>query len=308
MTRRGKLILCCAIVYLVWGSTYLVTKIGVRELPPFLFGGVRFVISGVMLWAVARLLGHSTGRVDRIELRHLVIVGFCTVLLSNGFNVWGLQWVPSNQSALVNASASLWIALFGAFGRRAHAITRRVAAGLLLGFAGVALIVWPGSAAPPASGAASPYGLVLPQLGILVGCFSWAVGTIYIRNVETSLDLLSFTGLQMLCGGVMLLLLGLATGEASRWNWSVPGIAALLYMILFSSCLAYTAYAWLSQNATPAQVGSYGFVAPAIATALGWSVLDERLSGAQLLGMPVILAALVLVSWPQAERQPGSPG
>ena len=135
---------------------------------------------------------------------------------------------------------------------------------------------------------------------ILIGCTGWAVGTIYQRNAASRLDLMSFTALQMLCGGAMLLIPALITGETARWSWDPSGLAALAWMIVMSSCIAYTAYAWLSVHATPAQTGSFGLVTPALAALLGWWILDERLTPTQLGGVAVILAGMTMVNWPRA--------
>ena len=294
MSERARAILCSAIVYIVWGSSYVVTSIGVHALPPRLFSGVRFTVSGIILLTMARLLGRGPV-LGRAELRHGLVMGICSVALSNGFNNWAMQWVPSNQAALLNASTSLWIAGFGAFGARAHALTSRVVVGLALGFSGVALILWPGHALDTTH--------LVPQAGILIGCISWSLGTIYFRNVGTRLDILAFTGLQMLIGGIILAIAGVAFGETARWSWSAHGLAAMAYLTVFSSCIAYLAFAWLARHVPPAQAGSYGYVNPAIATLLGWLVLGERLSPGQIVGMVVILVGVVLVTWPRAPRQ-----
>ncbi len=288
--HRTRLILCLGIVYLVWGSSYLASRIGVRDLPPFLFGGVRFTIAGALLYAFARFTGRARGKLDASEWRHLFWVAFGTVCVSNACNVWGMQWVASNQAALLNTSSAFWIALLGIFGRRAYPLTLRTGLGLVIGFIGTALLLQPQGAA------VSPHGRLVPELVMLIGCFGWAASTIYLRNAGSQLDLLSFTGLQMLLGGVLLLALGIAAGEPQRWQWSAPAIGALLYLMIFSSGIAYSAYAWLTQHATPAQVGSYGFVNPALATLLGWAVLDEKLGVAQLGGMVVVLLALWLIN------------
>ena len=305
-SHRAKFILGFASIYLIWGSTYLATRIAVQDLPPFLFGAVRFIVGGLLLWAIALRFGNPPARIARGEWKHLIIVGLCSVTLANGGNVWGLQWVASNQAALLNVTCSFWIPILGMFGARAHALTARVGLGLAVGFLGTALIFGPGlqetALATHAKAGAAPGGGLLPSAAILFGCLTWAVGTIYIRNVDTRLDVLSFTGLQMLCGGLLMLIPAALAGEFGRWHWSGPGMAALAYMTIFSSCIAYSAYAWLSVNATPAQVGSYAFVNPAIATVLGWWLLDERLGAAQLAGMAVILVGLLLVNWPARAR------
>ena len=297
--RRTKLLVCFAIVYLVWGSSYLATSIGVHNLPPRLFGGIRFLMSGSLLVGIALALGRRV-RLDPGELRIVLVMAFFSVLVSNGFNNWAMQWVDSGTSAILNASTAFWIVLLGTLGARAHPLSARIALGLALGFIGVALIVW------PERGLAR--GLIVPQLGILVGCVGWAFGTIFYRNATIRLDVLAFTGWQMLLGGSMLVAVGLLFGEAERWSWSGTGIVSMLYLTLFSSCLAYTAYAWLTHNVTPAQVGTYGYVNPAIATLLGWWLLDETLTSAKLLGMVVILAGVVLVSWPSPDPQPEPTG
>jgi drug/metabolite transporter (DMT)-like permease len=283
----ARVFLCSVIVCLVWGSSYLATSIGVHSLPPRLFSGIRFTLGGLLLLTVARLRGRRPV-LRGAELRHTLVMSVCSIVLSNGFNNWAMQWVPSNQAALLNTSSSLFIAGFGTFGPRAHPITRTVALGLVMGFLGVTLILWPG--------AQLQTGHILPQIAILLGCLGWAFGTVYFRSVGTRLDILSFTGAQMLFGGLMLTALGVGFGELRSWSWSPRGLALMAYLTLFSSCFAYLAYAWLARNATPAQTGIFGYVNPAVATVLGWLVLDERLTVPQLLGMCVILGGVVLVT------------
>jgi drug/metabolite transporter (DMT)-like permease len=326
--HRSTLVLCLAIVYVVWGSSFLATRIAVHELPPFLMGGLRFMAGGALLWAFARATGRATGRLDASELRRIGWVGLGCVLVSNGCNAWALQWISSSESALLNASSAFWIALLGTFGQRAHPITLRVGLGLAIGFAGTALLMSPGPGAaadaaiaaatggpgvaaqlrlPPAVPPPSPHGPLVPSIVVLLGCLGWAFGTIYMRNQRTGLDMLSFTGLQMFAGGVMLVALAALAGEFGRWQWSPAGLAAMAWLMVFSSCVAYTAYAWLSQHATPAQVGSYAFVNPALATLLGWAVLGERLSPLQWSGMIVVLGSLAIIHVSHSPRGTAPP-
>ncbi|MEJ0086045.1 MAG: EamA family transporter [Pseudomonadota bacterium] len=292
-SHRAKLLVCFATVYLVWGSTYLVASIGLHALPPFLFGGIRFAVAGVLLGATALLLGQKF-ELDATEWRHMFVVAIGNVVIANGFTNIAMQHIASNQTAILNASAALWIALLATRGRRAHAIDRRTLIGLVIGFAGTALLIW------PAGGTLQTSHLGM-QLLVLVAVFSWSASTVYIRNVHSKLDVLPFTAVQMLLGGIMMLAIGFAKGEAALWSWSKPGLAAMAYLTLLSSCLAYTAFAWLARNTTPALVGTYSYVNPAIAAVLGWWFLHEKLGVNQLAGMVVMFLGVALVSWPKKD-------
>jgi drug/metabolite transporter (DMT)-like permease len=291
-SHRAKLIACFAIVYLVWGSTYLVASIGVHALPPLLFGGIRFLCAGVLLAITALALGRRF-ELNATEWRHLVIVAIGSVLIPNGCTNWAMRYVASNQTAILNASAALWIALLATRGRRAHALDRRTMSGLVVGFAGTVLLIWP-------RGKLSIGDLDM-QLLILLAVFVWSATTVYIRNAHSKLDLLSFSAIQMFLGGLMMTGAGLALGETERWTWSAPGLLAMAYLTIASSCLAYTAYSWLARNTTPAMVGTYSYVNPAIAAVLGWWFLGEQLGVNQLIGMAVMFAGVALVSWPQKD-------
>jgi len=302
-SRRTKLIVSFAIIYLIWGSSYLMTKIGVSRLPPFAFGAARFITGGLLLFVVARLLARRAGQpwlpaLTSADWKTFATVGCLAVFLSNGSALWSLQHLPSNLAALLNVSSSFWIPLLGMFGARAQKISSRVAIGLVAGFAGTSLIVLPG-------GGDAAVASIWPALVMVFGCFCWSAGTIHIRNTQPALDLMTFTALQMFCGGLMLLVPALLQGDVARWSWDTQGLLALAYMTIASSGVAYTAFAWLSVNVTPAQLATYGFVNPAVALLLGWWVLDERLGSLQILGTAVILFGTVLVNWPRAPLNNG---
>lgn len=289
-SRRAKLAIAFAIVYLVWGSTYLVASIGVHIMPPVLFGGVRFICAGLLLFIVSIAMG-SKFDLDAGEWKRLIIVAVGSVLIPNACTNWAMQYVASNQTAILNATAALWIALFATRGRRAHPLDRRTLIGLIIGFVGTALIVWP-------RGGARVDHLGWQLLILLVVCI-WSATTVYIRNAHSRLDLLPFSAMQMLLGGVMMTALGLGIGEAERWVWSSTGLMAMAYLTVASSCVAYTAFSWLARNTTPAMVGTYSYVNPAIAAVLGWWFLDEHLGANQITGMAIMFAGVALVSWPQ---------
>jgi drug/metabolite transporter (DMT)-like permease len=289
-SHRVKLLLCFATVYLVWGSTYAVASIGLNVMPPFLFGGARFIIASLLLGGTALLLGRKFD-LDAEQWKQMFVVACGTVVIANGLTNVAMQHVASNQTAILNASAALWIALFATRGRRAHAIDRRTLIGLVIGFAGTALIVWQGGRLDT--------GHLGLQFLILVAVFAWSASTVYIRNAHSKLDVLCFTSLQMMMGGIMMTAIGLAMGEGDRWQWSAKGLGTMAYLTVMSSCLAYTAFAWLARNTTPAMTGTYSYVNPAIAAVLGWWLLGETLTATQVVGMAIMFAGVALVSWPQ---------
>jgi drug/metabolite transporter (DMT)-like permease len=288
--HSAKLALALGTIYLVWGSSFLFTKIAVSSLPPALFSGIRFATAGTLLAVIARIWQGSAFPTRWIEWRHVIVVGFFMVFMSNGLNTWSMRYLPTNQAALLNGTSALWIAGLGVFGRRGHPLNGWAVLGLGIGFLGAALMLIPKEPVSTMS--------ILAQAGILTGCFAWSLGTLYYRNIDTSLSSLMFMALQMLTGGLMLLGVGLAHGDAARWAPDSSGMIAFLYLTFCSSCLAYTAYGWLSLNAPPALIGTYGYVNPAFAAFLGWQFLHESLSGAQLVGMVVIIVGVGMLTLP----------
>lgn len=291
LSRRTKLIGAFAIIYFVWGSTYVAASIGVHIMPPVLFGAMRFVCAGILLGIVSLALGQKFD-LDAAEWKRLLIVALGSVVIPNACTNWAMQYVASNQTAILNATAALWIALFATQGRRAHPLDRRTVIGLVIGFAGTALIVW------PAGGAKIDH--LGFQLLILLIVFVWSATAVYIRNTHSKLELLPFSAMQMLLGGLIMTVLGFGLGEGPDWVWSKTGLLAMAYLTILSSCIAYTAFSWLARNTTPAMVGTYSYVNPAIAAVLGWCFLDEKLGPHQLAGMAVMFAGVALVSWPQS--------
>jgi drug/metabolite transporter (DMT)-like permease len=288
--HAAKLALCLATVYLVWGSSFLFSKIAVNHLPAAMLSGVRFLTAGTLLALFARFWGGDSWPANRREWRHVFILGLIMVFMSNGLNIWAIRFIPTNQSALLNGTAAFWIAGLGMFGPRGHPLSRRALSGLIIGFVGTALMLIP-------KGAISGQSMVA-QGAAVGGCFAWSLGTLYYRSVDTSLRPIMTTAFQMLIGGAMLLTVGLANGDAARWTMNVPGMISMLYLTLCSSCLAYTAYGWLALNAAPTLIGTYSYVNPAIAAFLGWQFLHEELSGLQLLGMVIIIVGVVVLTLP----------
>lgn len=286
----AKLLLCLAVVYLLWGSSFLFTKIAVSNLPIALFSAIRFLTAGTVLALVARLWRGDAWPSRLIDWRHVLVTGFFMVFVSNGLNAWAIQFIPSNESALLNGTAAFWIAGLGVFGPRGHPLTRWAVVGLTIGFAGTALMLIPQGELRASS--------FLAELGVLTACFAFSLGTLYYRSVDTPVSSVMFMAMQLVFGGLMLLGIAILRGDAARWTFNAPGLMALSYLTFMSSCLAFTAYGWLTRNATPAVIGTYSYVNPAIAALLGWQFLHERLSRVQLVGMVIIIVGVSILTLP----------
>jgi len=293
---RAKVFAALAIVYLVWGSTYLVIRVGVAELPPALFAGTRLSIAGLLLIALARWRGQNMG-LALSDWRILLVTAVLMLVLANGLVVWGEQWLPSNQAALLVTTAALWIAGFGALGPQGHALAPRTLLGLTLGFVGAALLLVP--AGPMVMGQFTA------QLAVLCAAIAWAIGSIRMKKARPATPPLMFAGWQSFIGGAILCVLGVAAGEMPRWTWTPTSLAALAYLIVFGSCFAFAAYIWLVHEVNPAVLGTYAYVNPLVAVVLGWWLLDEALGDLQIAGMAITLAGVLLVTLPQLRRTAG---
>ncbi|MDE2235310.1 MAG: EamA family transporter [Gammaproteobacteria bacterium] len=285
--QRPRIMAAFAVVYIVWGSTYLAIRIGVADIPPGLLSGIRNTIAGLVLMAIAGMRGHSLPRTSA-EWRHALILGLLLVTLGNGLVTWGEVYVQSNQAALIAITSALWVAWFGTFGPKGHPLSARAKAGLAIGFLGAIMMLLPGR-----HFTSEHFGA---QLAILLSTVCWGSGVIYGRSYPINVAPLMLSGTLLFLGGIMLLAIAIGIGEPAQLHWSVHGVAALLYLIVFGSCLAYSTYIWLIKQTTPDKLSTTAYVNPAIALILGWLVLGEKVEAVRLLGMLVILLGVILVT------------
>jgi drug/metabolite transporter (DMT)-like permease len=282
------------IVYIIWGSTYLAIRVMVETVPPLLGAGVRFTIAGAVMLAV--LAVRRSVRPTRAQLLSALAIG---ILLpgANAVVTVAEQEVPSALAALLIASVPLWVLLM----RRTagEPVSRAGIAAVLVGFAGVALLMRPGEQSEGAS---------LLALGAVVfGAVMWASGSFASPRLRLPGDPLVSTGWQMLLGGLVITAAGLAAGEAPKVDieaFSLRSISALLYLIVFGSWIAFTAYAWLLQNAPISRVATYAYVNPVVAIVLGFLILDEIITPITLVGAAIIVVSVALVIRIENARRP----
>ena len=287
MSRTLQVVIAFAIVYLVWGSTYLAIRVGVAHLPFALFAGVRFLVAGALMFAFARLRGGTVPKAAA-DWRNITIAGVLMLAGANGMVTWSEQWIESNQAALLVATSALWLAGLGTLGASGERLSRLTVVGLLLGFAGVAVLV--------SSGLKMRAAPVSAYVGISLSSLLWASGSIWSRRHPVGAPPIMTAALQTLIAGVVMTTLGLSLGEAARWNWEPRNMLVLAYLIVFGSCIAFGAYVWLVHEVTPSILGTYAYVNPAVAVVLGWWFLGERLNPTQVLGTVIIIGGVVIVT------------
>jgi drug/metabolite transporter (DMT)-like permease len=273
-----------AAVYLIWGSTYLAIRIAVGDIPPLLLMGVRCTAAGALMLAWAAMRG---GRAAPRQWRHAAIAGGLMIAGTYGALAWAEQRLASGIAALLSATSPLWLTTLD--WPRSGPPAATTLAGLALGLAGVGALV--------ASG--SPMGVNVPAALVLVaGTITWAAGSLYARPPRLPASVALGAGMPLAAGGLMLLAASFVSGEAARYDIhraSHAALWALAYLIVFGSLIAFSAYAWLLRVAPASRVGTYAYVNPLVAVALGWSVAGEPVNAATGAAALMIAASVAMV-------------
>ena len=288
-------------VYVVWGSTYLAIRVMVETMPPLLAAGVRFALAGAVFLLALRLRGGAERvRVTRGQVAAAALVGTLLCFGGNGLVSVAEQEVPSGLAALIIGAVPLWVVLM----RLAHGdrVPRGTLAGVALGFGGLAVLVLPGDR----PGDAPLWGV----LTIVVASVSWAAGSFYSKRLRLPSDAFVSTGVQMLLGGTIMALAGLAAGEAAELRlgeFSARSLLAFGYLVIAGSFLAFTAYTWLLQNAPISTVATYAYVNPVIAVILGALILSEEITVTVVVGAAAIVLSVAAVVRRESEEPAAAP-
>jgi drug/metabolite transporter (DMT)-like permease len=296
---RTKIAIALAIVYVVWGSTYLAIAVADRTLPPLLMLAVRFGLAGALLYGWSLWRGDvRAARPGRREWTAAAIVGGLLLFVDTGGVAWAEQRVASGLTALLVASVPLFAALLDRtiFGVR---LSLTALAGIAVGLFGVALLVGPSAHIDPVGAGV-----------ILVAAFAWAAGSAYARVAPLPSAPFLSAGMQMLCAALLLAIAGAEMGEVGRVHpsgISAGSLAAFAFLVVFGSIVAFTAYGWLLRSgASSVLVSTYAYVNPAVAVFLGWMFVGEAVGGREIAAGAVILASvgmLVLAKAPRARRK-----
>jgi len=296
----AQVALALGALYIVWGSTYLAIRVAVGTIPPFTQGSIRFLIAGTILYLATARRRTGEPRPGWRDWRDAAIIGGFLLLGGNGLLALGETTVGSGVSALLIATLPLWVAILGRlfFNLR---LSRSTVVGIGLGFAGVGALVW------PAGGSAS---VDLVGAIILLGSpVLWAIGSLYSARAHLPARPLVGVAMQMLCGGAMLGVVAILSGEVSRFHPATvtsESVAAVAYLVAVGSLVGFTAYGWLLRVAPLPLVATYAYVNPIVAVALGALILGESITPRTLLAGVIIVVAVAIIVWTR-RREPVPP-
>jgi drug/metabolite transporter (DMT)-like permease len=292
ISLRLKTVIAFALVYIFWGSTYLGIRVAVERVPPILMAGVRFSAAGIVLLAYCALSGRQV-TLTREQFRRLAIVGVLLLSIANAVLAWAELHVPTGLAALIISVSPIWFLLIERYVvKTGEGVGHSGVAGIGLGILGMFVLLWPRLTEVRTVGWLEGFA----ALSLLGSSFSWALGSVLARTWRLTLDPLVGAGWQMMIAGTLNVVVGLLLGEHRAARWDAAGIGAIVYLMVFGSWVAYSAYIWLLRHVPTAKVATYAYVNPIVAVFLGWLLLHERIDGFMVAGTAVILPAVALVT------------
>lgn len=278
-----------AALYITWSTTYLAIHYMVLTMPPYLSSGMRFLVAGGILYTVVR---RRAGAPSQLNWRDCFITGALIILLGNGSIVWAQQRVPSGLAALLVATEALWIVILNWLLFRQGRPTVVEIFGTLLGFIGIAMLI--GTSRLTEGEAFYPLGVLV----LLLASISWAAGSLYSRHGHLPSSPLLSVSMQMLAGGVLMMLVSIFTGEIFRFSPAAVSMVSLLgwaYLVLFGSLVGFVCYLTLMRACRPSRVATYAYVTPVGAVFLGWLIAGETVTRQTLTAAAVIIAAVFII-------------
>jgi drug/metabolite transporter (DMT)-like permease len=297
---RLAVIVAFGLVYFFWGSTYLAIDIAVERIPPALMCGIRFLIAGVFMLAFCGLRGRNIFFNAR-QLGQMAVVGVLLLMGGNLTLSYAERHVASGLAALIVAVTPLFFLVLDSLLLGDHHVSRRGKAGLALGVAGLAVLLWPSLTTTTTFGRVQLWA----SISLLGGSFSWALGSVLAKRWKSAeVDPFSATAWQMIAAGVANMLWAVSAGDFSRVVWTPRGIGATVYLIVCGSWIGYTAYIFLLNHVPTAKVSTYAYVNPVVAVFLGWLVLREAVDGYILAGSAIVVASVILVTSAQVTKKP----
>lgn len=292
---RAQVVLAFALVYVLWGSTYLAIGIAVEHVSSPMMGASRFLVAGAFMLAWRKFSGNSISVSSR-DLLRLTVIGVLLLCTGNVVLGWAEKMIPTGLAALLIAVTPVWFLLLETFSHRGERISPRGLAGVVLGLCGVVVLIWPKLTAGFSVGRQELLGALI----VMVASFSWASGSVLSKRWHMPVDPYTASGWEMLMAGVANLVVCAFIGDFHRTRWNSSAALAILYLIVAGSWIGFTAYVWLLKNVPISKVATYAYVNPIVAVFLGWLVLHERFDGWMLAGSVVIILGVILVTGAKA--------
>jgi drug/metabolite transporter (DMT)-like permease len=285
-------------VCIIWGTTYLAIKIGLETIPPFLMGGLRYLLGGGVLAAI--LVARRRPLPPRSAYPQLAMLGFFMMMLGNGGVVWGAQFMSSGLTAVMVGTSAFWMAGVDAVMPGGGRLGARQWLGLVIGFAGIVLLVWP----DVVHGGMGARGLVFGVIALQTACFGWAIGANYLKRHILPGDLVGAAALQMIFGGVFMLAAGTLMGEWTPLTFNTRTSVALAYLAIAGSVVAFTAYSYALKHLPVSIVSLSTYVNPIIAVVLGVLVLGEHFEARMFVAVAVVIVGMVTVGPARGAAEP----
>jgi drug/metabolite transporter (DMT)-like permease len=287
LTENAKAVFAWINVCVIWGTTYLVIRIGVGHMPPMLFAGIRWVIAGVVFVTILKWRGKALPKAH--EIVHLGVVGLALLGFANGLVVWAEQWIPSGLAALLLTTVPFFMVGLESLLPKGPKLNATILTGLVMGLVGVFLIFREDIKYLNDSDN------LIGVFALLGAVFFWSMGSLYSKYVKVDVHPLMGASVQMLIAGIFLSMIGISIGELPRLSFEINGLLALAYLIIFGSFVGYASYIYALAKLPLSLVSTFAYINPVIALFLGWIILDEKLNFQMAIAAGVIIAGVFIV-------------
>ena len=297
--NRSRIIVAFALLYVLWGSTYLAMRVIVRDMPPYVAGAVRYLSAGPIMLAACALLGRKIS-LTRRDLGRLLVISILLLSIGNIGVLWGEIYVPSGLASLIVALVPIWVVMIEAWIFRAGRMTAKGLVGLAIGIVGLLVLLWPRISSGTHLGRLELLGSSI----LAVGSFFWALGSVFSHRFNLTVDVFASAAWQMTLAGSINGIIALVTGQFQRTHWTTSALSSIAYLVVFGSWIGYSAYIYLLEHVPTPKVATYAYVNPIVAVFLGWIILHEQVDISMLAGTAIIIASVALVNTSRLKHAP----
>jgi drug/metabolite transporter (DMT)-like permease len=294
---RLKLIVSFALLYTLWGSTYLAMRVAVQDMPAFVIGSVRYLTAGPLMLVACALMGRKV-RLTRTDFRRLLGIGVLLLSIGNMGILWSEKYISSGLAALIAAVVPIWVVVIEAWILRSVRITLRIIAGLGTGILGLLVLLWPRLTSGTHLGRLELLGCTI----LFFAAFFWALGSIFSGRWSLTVDVFSSAAWQMTLGGAVNFLIALALGQFHHATITRSAVLSIAYLVVFGSWIGYSCFVWLLEHVPTTKVSTYTYVNPIVAVFLGWALLHERVDAFMLVGTVIIIGSVAVVNTSKIKR------